>query len=160
LSALTIPLPVLERMIHARRLEVRRLERLRAMYQRKVDSVDRRIAALSGNGGGRAGGRRRRNETNLSDAIAAVLSRAPSPLGVGDIVERVRAAGYRSSSANFRGMVNIALVKDRRFVREGRGVYRLRGTGHANGKARAPKQRRKTTVENPTAESNGSQTPS
>src|SRR4051812_19306398 len=104
----------LQRMIQDRRRELRRLERLRARYQRKLYVLDRRIAAIGGNGRGR-GGRRSRNDMSLPDAIANVLSRSLSPVGIGDIVEKVQAAGYRSGSANFRGIVNQALIKDRRF---------------------------------------------
>jgi hypothetical protein len=55
------------------------------------------------------------------------LSSARSLVSVGDIAERVQASGYRSSSANFRGIVNQALVKDKRFVSTARGMYGLRG---------------------------------
>jgi hypothetical protein len=145
-------------MIDGRRFAVRKLERLRATYQRKLDKVDRKIAALSGSG--RGGGRRARNETNLSDAIAGVLSRASAPLRVGDIMAKVQAAGYRSGSANFRGMVNIALIKDRRFVREGRGVYRLRGTSNTKANLHAPKRGSKSRVEKTAGERNGAPTAS
>jgi hypothetical protein len=137
----------LERMIQGQRRALRKLERLRAAYQRKLDAVDRRIAAIGGNGRVR-GGRRARNEVSLPDAIANVLSRAASPVGVGDIVQKVQAAGYRSGSANFRGIVNQALIKDRRFVSVERGVYRLRASGQSNGKARAAR-RKKSTSERP-----------
>src|SRR4051812_9612643 len=99
----------LERMIDNRRLELRKLERLRTNYRRKLDAIERRIAAIGGNG--RGGGRRARNEVSLPEAILTVLTRASSPLGVGVIAEKVQAAGYRSGSANFRGIVNQALIK-------------------------------------------------
>src|SRR5687767_5713816 len=101
-SALGMSLSDLERMIDDGRRTLRKLERVRAKYQRKLDTVDRRIATIAGN----AGGRRARNDVSLPDAIANVLSRASSPLGVGDILEKVQAGGYRSGSANFRGIVN------------------------------------------------------
>src|SRR4051794_35855919 len=112
----------LEQMIKGRRRQLRKLERLRAAYQRKLEALDRRIEAIGGNG---RGGRRARNEFGLSEAIASVLSRASSPVGVGYIADKVRAGGYRSGSANFRGIVNQALIKDGRFVSEERGMYRL-----------------------------------
>ena len=71
---------------------------------------------------------------NLSEAIGKVLAQAGGPLGVGDIAQRVAAAGYRSGSANFRGIVNQTLVKHTRFVSERRGEYRLRSPGRTRTK--------------------------
>jgi hypothetical protein len=48
------------------------------------------------------------------------------PMRVGDITDAVHNAGYRSSSANFRGIVNQTLIKDKRFVAPERGLYQLR----------------------------------
>jgi hypothetical protein len=45
---------------------------------------------------------------------------------VGEIVDAVLAGGYHSKSANFRGIVNQTLIKDKRFVSSGRGVYQLK----------------------------------
>jgi hypothetical protein len=45
---------------------------------------------------------------------------------VGDIVDKVLATDYRSHSANFRGIVNQTLIKDKRFTSAGRGMYQLR----------------------------------
>ena len=42
------------------------------------------------------------------------------------IVDKVLATGYRSHSANFRGIVNQTLIKDERFVSMGQGMYRLK----------------------------------
>src|SRR3954468_17619437 len=124
-TAFSISLPQLERLIQSRRHELKRLERTRAKYQRKLNALDQRIRALGGSFRGA------RNGSNLPDAIAKVLYRSSAPLGGGDIAQRVQAAGYRSASANFRGIVNQALIKDRRFVSEARGSYRLRATTSA-----------------------------
>ena len=49
---------------------------------------------------------------------------------VGEIVEAVQAGGYRSNSANFRGIVNQTLIKERkRFAAADRGLYQLRSGG-------------------------------
>jgi hypothetical protein len=47
-------------------------------------------------------------------------------MSLGDIVDAVQARGYRSSSANFRGIVNQTLIKESQFTSAGRGMYRLK----------------------------------
>jgi hypothetical protein len=48
---------------------------------------------------------------------------------VGDILEGVTSSGYRSGSANFRGIINQTLIKDKRFGQVERGVYELKSGG-------------------------------
>lgn len=83
----------------------------------------------SGSGGDGGGGRGRpRNESSLADAIRTVLAKAPDEgMGVAEIMEGVRSAGYSSSSANFRGIVNQTLIKEKKqFERRARGKYGVR----------------------------------
>jgi hypothetical protein len=47
-------------------------------------------------------------------------------MNVGDIAERAKASGYKSNSANFRGIVNQTLIKDKRFVSASRGMYKVK----------------------------------
>ncbi|MGB7159437.1 MAG: hypothetical protein WBD40_15320, partial [Tepidisphaeraceae bacterium] len=101
---------------------------------RRVDALDAQISKLGGSGArrGRGGGRgtrgvtRPRNAQSLPEAILDVLAKAKSPVAVGDVAERVRAGGYRSSSGNFRSIVNQALIKDARFTSASRGLYQLK----------------------------------
>ena len=134
----------LERILQERRSELNRLERQRTELQRKLDGVDRQIMKLNGSlrgrrgggggangGGGGGGGTRARNEVSLVEAIEAAL-RGGKPMRVGDIVDAVQAGGYRSNSANFRGIVNQTLIKERkRFTAADRGLYQLKGGGGA-----------------------------
>ena len=138
----------LERILQERRSELNRLERQRAELQRKLDGVDRQITKLNGGlrgarggaggGGGRgSGGTRARNEVSLVEAIETALREGGKPMRVGDIVEAVHAAGYRSNSANFRGIVNQTLIKERkRFTAADRGLYQLKGAGGSGKKAK------------------------
>lgn len=131
----------LERILQERRSELNRLERQRADLQRKLDGLDRQIMKLNGSlrgrrgggggasGGGGGGGTRARNEVSLVEAIEGAL-RGGKPMRVGEIVDAVQASGYRSNSANFRGIVNQTLIKERkRFTAADRGLYQLKGGG-------------------------------
>ena len=123
----------LERILDERRSEVNRLQRQRADVQRKLNDLDRQIAKLVGAGGGlggrRGGGGRARNDQSLADMIESALRSNGGPMKVGDITDAVQRAGYRSGSANFRGIVNQMLIKDKRFAATDRGVYGIKGAG-------------------------------
>ena len=108
---------------------VRQLERKRTRLVEQLAEVDKEIAAA---GGGRtrqhAGGRRRpRNEKNLADAMADTLK--GKTLSVTELAEAVQQEGYRTTSPNFRTIVNQALLKDDRFKRVSRGKYTVKGRG-------------------------------
>jgi len=125
----------LERMLNERRSMLQKLATKRAVVQRKVDAIDREIARLGGNGAvrrgrppgsGGGGGGRVRNELSLVGSIEAALRKGDA-MSVGDIVDAVKSSGYRSNSANFRGIVNQTLIKERkRFSSPSRGVYQLK----------------------------------
>ena len=131
-GALTIA--QLERMLDNRRREMTDLQRERSKLMQRLDALDRRLGALAGSGarfrngggGGGGGGGRGRNSQSLVASMEAVLARSGKPMTVGDIMEAVRAGGYRSSSANFRGIVNQTLIKEKRFASAGRGIYQLK----------------------------------
>lgn len=73
-------------------------------------------------GGRRGGGRRPRNDMNLVDALSGVLKN--KTLGVTEMSEAVQKAGYKTSSPNFRTIVNQTLIKNPdRFKRVARGQY-------------------------------------
>lgn len=120
----------LEGLIRSRRRVIVRLVTKREKLQKKIGAVDARITQLGGPGhdnGRRTRSRRRaRNSMSLIDAIARVLSKAATPVRVGEIEAKVLASGYRSTSANFKGIVNQALIKDRRFKSAGRGIYEMK----------------------------------
>ena len=115
----------LKQLLKSRQSQVQKLERRRAKLARKLNAVDERIRALGGTGGQAGRGSRPRNEVSLIEAIESVLKGGKS-LKVGDIAEAVQASGYRSNSANFRGIVNQTLIKDKRFTSTSRGVYGLK----------------------------------
>jgi hypothetical protein len=118
----------LEQMLNRRRSELNDLEKERRKLLQRLSNLDQRIAGLGGSRrGGRNGsaGGRARNAKSLVACLEDVLG-SGKPMQVGDIAERVKAGGYRSSSANFRGIVNQTLIKDKRFASAGRGLYQLK----------------------------------
>ena len=143
ISLARLSLDELEQMLEGRRRTLKKLQKQRAKWQKRLDRVDAEIAAMSGRRSSlRGGGKRPRNPVNLPDAIAGVLASSRQPLFVSEITDRVQKAGYRSSSANFRGIVNLTLIKDKRFENTARGVYRMRSGATPTRRQRRPKERK------------------
>jgi len=115
----------LEKLLGNRRSKLAALDRQRSKLVKRLEGLDAKIAALGGSARSRGG--RVRNKVSLNESILAVLKRKGGPMTVGDIVSAVLAGGYATHSANFRGIVNQSLIKDKRFANSGtRGSYQLR----------------------------------
>jgi len=129
-STVDLSLAQPERLMQSRRTELTKLTRDRDKLQKKLDTLNDRISEIPGGmtGGtrGGGGGTRARNATKLPEVIHQVLSKSGAAMSVGDIMEKVQAGGYRSTSANFRGIVNQTLIKDKRFTSSSRGMYQLK----------------------------------
>lgn len=66
--------------------------------------------------------KRHRNETNLVEALQQVLS--GKTMGVTEAAQAVQKAGYKTTSPNFRTIVNQTLIKNpEAFTKQGRGLY-------------------------------------
>jgi hypothetical protein len=137
----------LERVLEEKRSELEKLRRQRADAQKKLNQIDRMIERVGGgmNGSGRRGGGggggmtaggRARNARSLMDTLEAVLRETGRPMKVSEIMEAAIASGYRSGSANFRGIVNQTLIKDKRFGQVERGTYELKSGGGESKKRR------------------------
>jgi hypothetical protein len=137
-NALNLSIAQLQRALSDKKSELDKLTRQRSVLQKKVDRIDRQIERLGGPGGaGRGGtGIRMRNERSLLEIMQEVMTNAGKPMKVGDILDGVLASGYRSGSANFRGIINQSLIKDNRFGATERGVYELKGSGESKKKAK------------------------
>jgi len=73
-------------------------------------------------GSGRGGRKRPKNETNLVEVLAQVMNN--KTMGVTEAAEAAQKAGYTSSSANFRNIVNQTLLKNPDvFKKVSRGQY-------------------------------------
>jgi hypothetical protein len=120
----------LERVLEERRSELSKLARQRSDLEKRLTALDRQMARVGGGSGpfGRRRGRggRARNEHSLTETIEGVMKGSSKPMKVPDIVNGVLSSGYQSSSANFKGIVNQTLIKDKRFQQVERGVYQLK----------------------------------
>lgn len=114
--------------IKRRQKAVRSLHRKRDRILRQLDEVSREIEAAGGKRVRTHGSARRpRNAKTLADAIADALE--GRILSVTELAATVQADGYKTTSPNFRTIVNQALLKDDRFRRVSRGKYTLKGSG-------------------------------
>jgi len=112
--------------IRRRQRGVKTLLRCRATLVAKLAEIDEQILAAGGslNGAvptGRTGRTRPKNDTNLIDALRAVLKN--KTMGVAEAVDAVLKSGYRTSAANFKVMVNANLGKKKHLKRVERGRY-------------------------------------
>ena len=101
---------------------INRLERRRARLHAELAEVEAELGgygALSANGSIR---RRPRNEMNLVDTLSKVLKN--KTMSVTDAAQAARDAGYMTTAANFRTIVNQALIRETKaFKKVSRGQY-------------------------------------
>lgn len=105
-----------------------KLQRKYAKYIASAAAIEEQIRGLGGSvngtlGGGR--GSRPRNAENLVQSMARLLK--GKTMSVTDIAQAVQDAGYRTTSPNFRTIVNQALIKNTIFKNVSRGQYTLKG---------------------------------
>lgn len=121
-----------EKSIEELKTEIKRRERqLMSLHKKRdklvaqLEGVDEQIADLGGTATGASpigGGRKRyRNDSNLADALNDLLK--SQTLSVTAASVQVQKAGYKTTSPNFRTIVNQTLLRDKRFKRVGRGLY-------------------------------------
>lgn len=117
----------LESMLNQQRSKKKDLLKERTKLLAQLDKLDRQIASVDGAGGSVSSSGRARNSMSLVATLESVLEKAPKGMSVSDILGAVQAAGYKSSSPNFRGIINQTLIKERKkFVSVERGVYALK----------------------------------
>jgi len=101
---------------------VGRLERRRAKLHAELAEVDAELSsfgALSASGGIR---RRPRNEMNLVETLQKILKN--KTMSVTDAAQAARDSGYMTTAANFRTIVNQALIRETKtFKKVSRGQY-------------------------------------
>ena len=141
--------------IQRRQRELESLVRRRNKLATQMQAIDSEIASLGMEISGVASAgvsaamhsapvmgvtrKRPRNDQNLADALADVLSK--QTLSVTEVSEEVQRQGYRTTSPNFRTIVNQTLIKEPRFTRVGRGLYTSK-SGAGGGSARGRRRKR------------------
>ncbi len=118
----TMSMAELHAELQRRERGVRKLERRRERLLGELAQVDTELAAvgaLSASGGIR---RRPRNDMNLVDSLAVVLKN--KTMSVTEVTAEVQKAGYLTTAANFRTIVNQALIREKKtFKKISRGQY-------------------------------------
>lgn len=109
--------------------QLKTLTQKRDKLLQEVSEVEAQIAEceveIKANGGRASGSRKRpRNELNLADALAEMLE--DRVMTVTEVSVAVQKAGYKTTSPNFRTIVNQTLLKDPRFKRVSRGKYTVK----------------------------------
>ncbi len=103
-----------------RQRRVGALERRRDRAMSKVQKLDAEIAALGGSVSG-SGRTRPRNASNLVEALHKLLD--GKTMSVTEATAEVQKAGYITTSATFRTIVNQTLINSGQFKRVARGQY-------------------------------------
>lgn len=119
----------LERELAARKRGASKLLKRRERLAAQLAEIDAELAAMgmspSGGSMGGSGGTRPRNTKKLPEALAEVLT--GKEMTVTEAADAVQRAGYRTSSANFRTIVNQCLLRENKmFKKVSRGVYTAR----------------------------------
>ncbi len=106
---------------------ISKLRNKHAKLAAKAAALEAQIRELGGSvSGGLTGrGSRPRNTKNLVESMAQLLK--GKTLSVTDIAQAVQDAGYRTTSPNFRTIVNQALINSPLFKNISRGKYTLKG---------------------------------
>lgn len=117
-SLTSLPISQLQAELRRRQRGVGSLVRRRERLAAKLAALDEQIRDLGGSGG-RV---RPQNASSLVEALHEVLT--GKTMGVTEVAEAVRKAGYKTNAANFRTIVNQALIKHKnRFKKVERGQY-------------------------------------
>lgn len=117
-----LPITALQAELRRREGLVNRLRRQHARLIERAAKIEQQIRELGGLTGDEEGGRvRPRNDSNLTEALVKVLT--GKTMAVTEAAEAVQRAGYRTTSPNFRTIVNQTLLKQEYFKRVGRGQY-------------------------------------
>jgi len=111
--------------LRVRQREVGKLQRRREKLYEQIALVDSELAALGALSTSGAVLRRPRNEMNLVDSLAKTLK--GKTMSVTDAAEAVQKQGYMTTAANFRTIVNQALIRETGvFKKVSRGQYTAR----------------------------------
>lgn len=101
--------------------QIMRMCKKREGMREELADLESQIIEMGGKLSGLGGRKRPKNDFKLSDALVRVLK--TKTMSVTRVAEAVQSAGYKTTSPNFRTIVNQTLLKDSRFKRVSRGQY-------------------------------------
>ncbi|MEM1330333.1 MAG: hypothetical protein AAGG07_07215 [Planctomycetota bacterium] len=107
--------------LNRRGRQVTSLERKRDRLYAQLEDVEAQLAEFGPIAGGGAGRKRARNSMTLEEALHGVLD--GTIMGVSEAADAVQAAGYNTTAANFRTIVNQTLIRSKQFKKVARGQY-------------------------------------
>ena len=111
---------LLPKMIAERDALSREIDELQGMTEPAAPKRAQQAAAPKKARGGRA-----KNKIGLADALAQLL-KGKEKVTIGEAMQGVLAAGYKTKSKAFRPLVNQTLLHDKRFKSVGRGEFTLK----------------------------------
>ena len=124
-SLKTMSITDLQNELRIREREVGKLQRRREKLYAQIAEVDSELGAYGALGSTGAVLRRPRNEMNLVDSLAVTLK--GKTMSVTDATQAVQKNGYMTTAANFRTIVNQALIREKKtFKKISRGQYTAR----------------------------------
>jgi hypothetical protein len=125
----SLPTDALHLELKRRQRSIGKLLAKRDKLAEQLTELNHQIAALGGPSAAAMEGltargtprKRPRNDSNLAEALAALLKN--QTMSVTQASEEVQRAGYQTTAANFRTIVNQTLIRDKRFKKVSRGKY-------------------------------------
>lgn len=136
--------------LRRRQKQLPKLQQKRRQLLAQLAEIDRCIFALGGGASGpavRASApanhkRRSLNGKTLSQQLVELLSASKSGMRISELVKAVKQAGYKSAAKDFYSVVAMAL-RDKKFQKVDRGVYKIRNHPNAAAQATKPKRSKK-----------------
>ena len=113
---------ILPKLIAQRDALNREIAELQGATPPKASKPAKRRAAAAGAAKPR---RLPKNKVNLADSLAAYM-KGKAKVTIGEAMEGVLAAGYKTTSETFRSVVNNMLLADKRFKKVSRGEFTLK----------------------------------
>jgi hypothetical protein len=121
----SLSLTELQNELRTRQREVGKLQRKRERLYGLISEVDKELAAFGALSSSGAVLRRPRNEMNLVESLAKTLK--GKTMSVTEVTQVVQENGYMTTAANFRTIVNQALIRETKiFKKVSRGRYTAR----------------------------------
>ncbi len=108
--------------LRVRERSITRLQSRRSKLYEQISTIDAELSQLGVLSSSGSVLRRPKNDMNLVDSIAKMLD--GKTMSVTEISEQVIKAGYKTTAANFRTIVNQALIREKKvFKKISRGQY-------------------------------------